>query len=139
MPSKSTFGSLQEFVHGKCGARKTPKFGHVKQGISTQGGNDICVATGITVRCRRDARCRQCTGRPSIRGGCRICVTVRLPLRPHGETMYWQANANTPPLCYPPFKCARKVGLARLVGNKAKGCHRGTSPQGEGEEQVKKP
>ena len=27
------------------------------------GGNDICVATGIAVRCRRDARCRQCTGK----------------------------------------------------------------------------
>ena len=40
--------------------------------------------------------CRAQCGRPSTRGGCRICVTVRLPVRPRGETMYWQANANTP-------------------------------------------
>ena len=31
-------------------------------------------------------------GRPSTRRGCRICVTVRLPVRPRRETMYWQAN-----------------------------------------------
>ena len=35
-------------------------------------------------------------GRPATRKGCRICVTVRLPVRQRGETMYWQANANTP-------------------------------------------
>ena len=29
-------------------------------------------------------------------GGCRICVTVRLPVRTRGETMYWQASADTP-------------------------------------------
>ena len=40
--------------------------------------------------------CRAQFGRPSTRRGCRICVTVRLPVRPRGETMYWQANANTP-------------------------------------------
>ena len=37
--------------------------GTFKQGVSKQGGSDICVATGITVRCRRDVRCRQCTGK----------------------------------------------------------------------------
>ena len=31
-------------------------------------------------------------GRPSR--GCRICVTVRLPVRPRGETSYWQANVS---------------------------------------------
>ena len=40
--------------------------------------------------------CRARFGRPSTRKGCRICVTVRLPVRPRGETTYWQANANTP-------------------------------------------
>ena len=40
--------------------------------------------------------CRAQFGRPSTRRGCRICVTVRLPVRRRGETMYWQANANTP-------------------------------------------
>ena len=40
--------------------------------------------------------CRAQFGRPSTRRGCRICVTVRLPVPPRGETMYWQANANTP-------------------------------------------
>ena len=34
--------------------------GHPK----TRGNdNDICVATGITVRCAADATCRQCTGK----------------------------------------------------------------------------
>ena len=78
--------------------------GHVQTGGKQTGGNDICVVTGIAVRCRHDARCRQCTGKrlsrapwsSSTRRGCRICVTVRLPVRPRGETMYWQANANTP-------------------------------------------
>ena len=45
-------------------------------------------------------------GLPSTRRGCRICVTVQLPVRPRGETMYWQANANTPLSVTPPFKCA---------------------------------
>ena len=40
--------------------------------------------------------CRAQFGLPSTRRGCRICVTVRLPVRLRGETMYWQANANTP-------------------------------------------
>ena len=40
--------------------------------------------------------CRAHFGRPSTRIGCRIYVTVRLPVRLRGETMYWQANANTP-------------------------------------------
>ena len=30
------------------------------------------------------------------RRGCRICVTVRLPVRPRGETMHWQANSKSP-------------------------------------------
>ena len=38
-------------------------FGHVETRGKQTRGNDICVATGITVRCRRDARCRQCTGK----------------------------------------------------------------------------
>ena len=50
--------------------------------------------------------CRAQFGRPSTRSGCRICVTIRLPVRPRGETMYWQANANTPLSVTPPFKCA---------------------------------
>ena len=37
---------------------------------------------------------------------CRICVTVQLLVRPRGEAMYWQANANTP-LSDTPFKPAR--------------------------------
>ena len=68
------------------------------------GGNDICVATGITVY---DVTATQGAGNvlasdccaqfgfPSTRRGCRICVTVRLPVRPHRETMYRQENANT--------------------------------------------
>ena len=75
--------------------------------------NDICVATGITERCR-DARCRQCTGKrlsrtiwPSFNRerGSHICVTVRLPVRPRGDTMHWQANSNTPLLRHPLERC----------------------------------
>ena len=40
--------------------------------------------------------CRARFGRPSTRRGCRIYVIVQLPVRPCGETMHWQANANTP-------------------------------------------
>ena len=47
----------------------------------------------------RRAKC----GRPSTRRGCRICVTVRLPVRPRGETIYWQANVNYPPFPLPLF------------------------------------
>ena len=39
--------------------------------------------------------------------GCRICVTVRLPVLQCGGTMYWQADANTPLLDLPdrwPYK-----------------------------------
>ena len=43
--------------------------------------------------------CRAPFGCPSTRTGCRICVTVRLPVRPRGETVYSQANANTPLFC----------------------------------------
>ena len=42
---------------------KTTRIGHIWTGGKQTGGNDICVATGIAVRCRRDARCRQCTGK----------------------------------------------------------------------------
>ena len=52
---------------------------------ATQGANNVLASD-----------CRSHFGRPSTRKGCRICVTVRLPVRPRGETMYWQANANTP-------------------------------------------
>ena len=37
--------------------------------------------------------CRAQVGRN--KEGCHICVTVRLPVGGHGETMYWQAHANT--------------------------------------------
>ena len=50
--------------------------------------------------------CRAQFGRPSTRRGCRICVTVRLPFRQRRETMYWQANANTPLSVTSPFKGA---------------------------------
>ena len=47
--------------------------------------------------------CRAQFGLPSTRRGCRMCVTVRLLVRPLGETMYWQANANTPLSVTPPL------------------------------------
>ena len=80
------------------------------------------MATGIAIRCCRDARCRQCTGKRLshtiwaclTRTGCRIGVTVRLPVRLRGETLYWQANANTslsvtPLLNVPDFKGGTKM------------------------------
>ena len=55
---------------------------------------------GVSATCGADSvlasDCRAQFGLASTRRGCRICVTVRLPVRPRGETMYWQANANTP-------------------------------------------
>ena len=54
--------------------------------VAATGGADSVLASD----------CRAQFGRPSTRKGCPICVTVRLPVRPRGETMYWQANANTP-------------------------------------------
>ena len=41
------------------------------------------------------SNCHAHFGRPSTRRGCRMCVTVRFPVWPRGETEYWQANANT--------------------------------------------
>ena len=53
--------------------------------------------------------CRAQFGRPSTSRGCRICVTVRLPVRPRGETMCWQQwqEMRIPPFPLPPFKCAQ--------------------------------
>ena len=43
-----------------------------------------------------------------------LCVTVRLPVRPRRETVYWQANANTPfPL--PPFEMCPIRTLLRVA------------------------
>ena len=57
-------GGRKLFSMGGLLVRSCPPFlGTFKQGVSKlqAGGNDICMATGIAVRCRRDARCRQCT------------------------------------------------------------------------------
>ena len=94
------------------------KFGCVlgtfKQGVSKQGvmtfawrpgsQHDVSATRGADSVLARD--CRAQFGLPSTRRGCRICVTVRLPVRPRGETMYWQAHANTPLSVTPLFKCA---------------------------------
>ena len=87
------------------------------------------------------SNCRARFGRPLTRRGCCICVTVRLPVRTRGETIYWQANANTPlsvtPLLNLPYFCLVKkgrgptgirgfnpigVGLASLFGNQPAPC-----------------
>ena len=90
--------------------------GTSKQGISKQGGTtfawrsgsqyDVAVTRGADSVLSSD--CRAQFGRPSTRRGCCICVTVRLPVRQRGQTMYWQANANTRLSVTPPFKCARQ-------------------------------
>ena len=80
--------------------------------------------------------CRAQFGRPSRRMGGRICATVRLPVRPRGETMYWQANANTPPFRYPLLNvtCFRgdllrsfELGFSEQFSEKAS-CSRKYSP-----------
>ena len=80
----------------------------------------LCVTwcTTSAIRCHRGARCRPCSGKrlSSTRRGCRICVRVRFLVRPR-ETMYWQANANTPPSVTPPFKCARFVCFVTSSGD----------------------
>ena len=91
---------------------RTQKFGFVlffvsenwarlvsKQGIMAfawRPGSQYDVAAARCADSVLASDCRAQFGRPSTRQGCRICVTVRLPVRPRGETMYWQANANTP-------------------------------------------
>ena len=80
------------------------QLGMFKQGVSKQGvmtfawrpGSQYDVAATRGADSVLASDCRAQFGRPSTTRGCRISVTVRLPLRPRRETMYWQANANTP-------------------------------------------
>ena len=96
--------------------------GTFKQGVSKQGVMTFAWRPGsqYDVAAKRGADtvlasdCRAQFGRPSTRRGCRICVTVPLPVRPCRETMYWQANANTPlpvtPLLNVPYsKCGHRL------------------------------
>ena len=79
-------------------------FSPIQQGVSKQGvktfawrpGSQHVVAATRGADTVLASDCRAQFDRPSTRRGCRICVTVRLPVRPRGETVYWQANANTP-------------------------------------------
>ena len=78
--------------------------GTFKQGVSKQRvmtfawrpGSQYDVAATRGADNVLASNCRAQFGRSSTKRGCRICVTGRLPVRPRGETMYWQANANTP-------------------------------------------
>ena len=82
--------------------------GGSKQGVMTfawRPGSQYNVAATEGADSVLASDCRAKFGRPSTRRGCRICLTARLPVRPRGETMYWQANANTPLSINPPFKC----------------------------------
>ena len=72
------------------------KQGVSKQGVTTFAGRpgsqyDVAATRGADSALASD--CRAQFGRPSTRRGCRICVTVRLPVRPRGETMYWQTSS----------------------------------------------
>ena len=107
--------------------------GTFKQGVSKQGvmtfawrpgwQYDVAATRGADSALASD--CRAQFGLPSTRRGCRICVTVRLPVRPRGETMYWQANANTPlsvtPLLNVPepglrFRCLESCSRFTTIG-----------------------
>ena len=73
--------------------------GHVETGgndIAWRPGSHYDVAATRGVDSVLASDCRAQFGRPSTRRECCMCVTVRLPVRQRGETMYWQANANTP-------------------------------------------
>ena len=88
----------------RCQVKTFLLLGTFKQGASKPGvmtfawrpgsQHDVSPTRGADSVLARD--CRAQFGLTSTRRGCRICVTVRLPVRPRGETMYWQANANTP-------------------------------------------
>ena len=70
-----------------------------KQGVMTfawrpGSQHDVAATRGADSVLASD--CRAEFGLPSRRRRCRICVTIRLPVRPRGGTMYWKANANTP-------------------------------------------
>ena len=59
----------------------------LKTGGKQTGGNDISVATGMTVQCRRDAMCSIMCWQAIVarnlvvlQQGGRICVTLRLPV-----------------------------------------------------------
>ena len=79
------------------------QLGTFKQEVSKQGVTTFAWRPGsqYDVAATRGADnvlasdCRAQFGRPSRRKGCRIEVTIQLTVRPRGETMYWQANANT--------------------------------------------
>ena len=54
--------------------------------------------------------------------GCCVCVTVRLPVRPRAETVYWQANVNTllsvtPPL-KPALRCPNRNFTIAAISNR---------------------
>ena len=90
-------------------------------------GSDICVATGIIVRCRRDARCGQCTGKRlshtiwssfNKERMLHLCdSTVVGPTAQRGNVL--ASKCEYPPFRYPPFKCARSLGppTRRVLGN----------------------
>ena len=85
--------------------------GRFKQGVSKQRVTTFAWRPGrqhVAATASADnvlaSDCRAQCGRPSTRRGCRMCVKVRLPVQQRGETLYWQANANTPLPLPPPFK-----------------------------------
>ena len=75
---------------------------------------DICVATGIAMRCRRDARCRHCVGKRLSRtiwssfNKERMShlrdSTVAGPTARRDNVL--ASKCEYPPFRYPPFKCA---------------------------------
>ena len=84
-------------------SKRKPQFflGTFKQGVSKQGVMTFAWRPGS----QYDASdCRAQFGRPSTRNGCRICLTVRLPVRPRGDTTGKQIRIPTFP--FPPFECA---------------------------------
>ena len=118
--SQHVFRPPASVGRGKRATTNVQNLGTFKQGISKQGvttfawrpGSQYYVAAtrGADSVLASDGRAQ--FGRLSTRRGCRICVTVRLPVRPRRETTYWQAHVNTPPpfpLPPPLLKCARKM------------------------------
>ena len=77
------------------------------------------MATGVAVRCRRDARCRQCTGKRLSRAiwssfnketMSHLCdSTVAGPTARRDNAL--ASKCEYPPFRYPPFKCALNLRL----------------------------
>ena len=117
-PLSSSTAKKDTSAWGKVPAIRSPN-GRIHlcgvEGKQTEG-NDICMAIGITIRCSRDARCPQCTGKrlshtiwSSFNKDrmSHLCdSTVAGPTARRDNVL--ASKCEYPPFRYPPFKFAPK-------------------------------